>query len=215
MKFQINHILNSKNATIKLLSYNHCRLEDLNFSILTKEELNRLYSFKSDKRKLEFYFTRFLWSRFSEFEPITYEGTGKPHIENGHISISHSKKTIAIAYSPIYHIGIDIEHFNPKIKKIAQKFLSTYEIEKFDLNDPPTITTLWSIKEAMYKVLNIPGLIFKEHLKIIQVGTNNKVELNYLKQNKTYPFKRLVFNDFILTYCEQDIILKEIQSSIE
>lgn len=207
MKFQISHILHDHQVTIKLLSYKLCNLEDLDLKILSKEELDRFVNFKSEKRKLEFYFTRFLWSRFSEFEEITYQGTGKPHLRNGYISISHSRKMIAIAYSPINHVGVDIEHFNPKILTIADKFLSVEEKNQFDLTDKTTITTLWSIKEAMYKVLNIPGLVFKENIRIIQIGETNLVNLIYKESQKTFPFKRLIYEDFILTYCSKDILV--------
>ena len=207
MKFQINHILTQNDATIKLLSYHNCEIEDLNLGILSGDEVDRFNAFKSKKRQLEFYFTRFLWSRFSEFEPITYEGTGKPHLRKGYISISHSRNNIAIAYSPVNHVGVDLEHYNPKIFKIAQKFLSTEELDQFDLSNEVIITTLWSIKEALYKVLNIPGLIFRENIIITSIGEENSAEVHYQGSIKTFLFQRITYDEFILTYCSNDILL--------
>lgn len=189
------------------MNYKSCRIEDLNLNILSQQEKTRFEGFKSEKRKLEFYFTRFLWSRFSEYQEIKYDLNGRPKIENGFISISHSRKLIAIAYSPDKHIGIDIEHFNDKIARILPKFLSKAENQRFDLADQTTITTLWSIKEAMYKVLNVKGLIFKEHLNITSLGELNMVELIYDGKTQEYPFKRLIYPDFILTYCTKDILV--------
>lgn len=201
LNFNITNIIENQNLKVRLLHYEKCAIDSLDLSILSKTEQSRFHSFGADKRKREFYFTRLLWSKFDKTEPIVYTKTGKPEITTGHISISHSKTSIAISYSTDHKIGLDIEHYNPKIIRIKDKFLSDLEQEKFDLADPHIITTLWSIKEAVYKLCDIEGLSFRNHVQISKIGVQNQVQINTPKLRSELTFSRLIFDDFILTYC--------------
>src|SRR5690606_11931955 len=111
---------------------------DHNF--FTSEELKRYNTFISDKRRREFYFTRVLLRSFNLDLEIQYRSTGKPVINHGHISISHSRNTVIIGYSKAHVIGVDIEYYNPKIHKIKHKFLAKIEKERFDTDNEEVLT---------------------------------------------------------------------------
>ena len=207
MIFEISNIIENQELKIKLLTYEEYPSEALDLSIFTSADRKKFNNFGSNKRKLEFFFTRLLWKNFSEYEPIEYTENGKPHITNGHISISHSNNTIAIAYSSTNSLGLDIEHFNPKISKIKDKFLSDTEQKMFDITDEKTITTLWSIKEAVYKLFSIHGMSFRDHIEILEIGELNEVLVKIEESNKRLTFSRLVFDKFILTYCTRDTLV--------
>lgn len=201
MNFERIDIVENQDLTIKLLSYNETELELLDLSILSTEERQKFEGFISTKRKLEFYFTRLLWKDFKTNKSINYSTTGKPILKNGHLSISHSRNKIAIGYSLNFPIGLDIEHFNPKIFRIRSKFTSVFEESNFDLNDQYTLTTLWSIKEAIYKLVDLPGLRFKEDICVLEIAESNRVEVELSISKKHFHFYRKSFEDFILTYC--------------
>jgi len=204
LNFEINHIIDNDDLKIKLLSYEIDNPDDLDLSYLTGEEQVKYAHFISSKRKLEYFYTRLLWASFSNNRTISYLSSGKPYISKGHISISHSRNKIAIAYSKDCEIGLDIEHFNDKIFRIASKFISPYERAHFDLSNHQLLTTIWSIKEAVYKLLDIPGLRFKEDICVLEIEKSNRVEVELSFSKKHLTFNRMTFDSYILTYCLLD-----------
>lgn len=201
LNFQISNIIDNDDLRIKLLSYSDIDPNELDLACLTIEEHKKFIGFTSSKRKLEFFFTRYLWKSFNTNTFIRYFASGKPSIEIGHISISHSKNKIAIAHSSTFDIGLDIEHFNDKIFRIQSKFTCPYEIEHFDLTDHQILTTIWSIKEAVYKLVDVPGLRFKEDICVLEIAKSNRVEVELRVSKKHLTFERITFDTFILTYC--------------
>ena len=204
MNFRTTNIVENDDLKIKLLSYDDSNPDDLDLRYLSEEERQKYHGFISSKRKLEYFYTRLLWSHFNINMPISYLSSGKPYISKGHISISHSKNKIAIAYSKDCEIGLDIEHFNDKIFRIASKFISPYEHAHFDLSNHQLLTTIWSIKEAVYKLVNIPGLRFKEDICVLEIEKTNRVEVELSFSKKHLTFERMTFDSYILTYCLLD-----------
>ncbi len=201
MKFETITVLENVDTTIKLLEYDSSAPEILDLDILSEEEILKFDSFKSDKRKLEYYYTRLLWKQFEIGVPIKYTAHGKPIISRGHISISHSGLAILIGYSIDREIGIDIEHFNPKISLIRHKFLSKNEIRLYDTSNLTVLTSIWSIKEAVYKMLALPGLSFKEEIDVTALGNTNSVFVKTKGNSFTFEFSNLIFDQFVISYC--------------
>lgn len=209
LEIRIEHILKDENLEINFLHYSEPELCKLNLSILTKTEKELFESFKSTKRKFEFYFTRFLWLKFkanTQKQKIDYAFSGKPLITNGHISISHSQNTVAIGFCKNKTIGIDIEHYSEKIKRITPKFLSQKEQKTFDCKDLTTLTTMWSIKEAVYKLGLERGMSFRQQIQLKSIGKKNIAYIITKKFEGELDFYRILFNNFVLTYCTTDKI---------
>jgi len=96
-----------------------------------------------------------------------YDGIGAPYLTDGRfISISHTGDAAAVVISSI-SVGIDLEHYKDKIKRVATRFLHASEGERpKDLDEILYLTQLWTAKEALYKLYKKPGLIFSEQLFI-------------------------------------------------
>jgi len=125
------------------------------------------------KRKILSHQKEFLASRRLLLEAgipphfLSYDLNGIPRLESGQqLSITHTKNLsgIALGTKPL---GIDIEVFRLKIRRIATRFLN--DDESFALRDERVIeklTLIWTAKEALYKALNQKGIIFSEQLLV-------------------------------------------------
>ncbi len=88
-----------------------------------------------------------------------------------HISITHSYPYVAAAFSPKKRVGIDLEKPGRNIEKIAPRFLSAAELEKW--KDTSNLLTLaWSTKESIYKAVGKPGLSFQKEIEISDIEQN-------------------------------------------
>lgn len=203
MQFEINDIFAYGDNQIKTLSYSHQGISSLNIDLLKDEDKVRFGKLGCEKRKAEFFFTRILWQHFDAYQRIGYNENGKPFLSNGHLSISHSKNIVAISYGKHKSVGVDVEHFNPKIKRIQRKFVSEKEAKQLNIDNDQVLTTIWSIKEAIYKMMGIPGLSFKNEMEVRLIGDENIIFVLIPAEGwKPYRFERLVYPDYILTYCE-------------
>ncbi len=167
----MQELLNYKNdnGSFHLYQYEKNSDELLSQVKLNSQELNKLNSFTSKKRKKEWLAVRYLLKVLHPKENISlvYNEHGKPSLSNqSKISISHSDNYVAIALSASTEIGIDIQYHKDKIKNIQSKFTHPLEIEK--LNPKPEalkmefLHYLWTAKEAIYKTIAVPGTIFTE-----------------------------------------------------
>lgn len=201
MTVQIDHIDSSNGTIIKLLRYSNTNSNTFDVKIFTPEELARFNFFKSPKRKAEFYYTRLLWNEFHILENIQYNALGRPHLKNGNISISHSRLVIAIAYHPTHPVGVDVEFHSPKLKKIQHKFISPEDRALIQIENEKMLTTVWSVKEAVYKMERIEGLSFKDNIHVRAI--NSGIEADVIKRNEIhhYNFDVTDFGDFVLASC--------------
>jgi len=193
LSYKIKEILTNKDVNIKVLRYSNQGVNHLDLSIFNALELSKYKSYKSDKRKLEFYYSRVLWHSFNIDFQIEYKPTGKPILKKGFISISHSHHKIAIAFSKTKNIGVDIEYRSNKVQKIKHKFL--HDTEQYEtIKD---LTAIWTIKEAIYKLYDTDKLFFKEHIVVslmaekphvsVEIESKiNKPNLSVFHINDTY-----------------------------
>ena len=102
-------------------------------TLLSEKERNLIDSQNlSPKRFCERAASRLSLNRIKETlnDDITYTAEGKPHLlrKSGHISISHTKEWVAVAYHPFLPIGIDIERIGEKIEKVAPRVFNAPEL---------------------------------------------------------------------------------------
>ena len=139
--------------------------EGLTISNVEKNKLNQL---KSLVHRKGFLATRQLLKKFGiPAGSNKYDQKGAPYLIDGrYLSITHSKNFAAIAISDT-KVGIDLEFYREKIKKIGPRFLNIKETEiSKDFTDIKYLTMIWTAKEALYKIYSNPGINFKSQLHI-------------------------------------------------
>lgn len=144
--------------------------ELLRMLVLNEPDRNVLNTFKSEYRKLEWLTTRVLLKEFlasSETGSIVYESNGKPRLVNSSlsISISHTKNFVALLIAKSAGAGIDLETIQPRIEKIAKKFVTKQEEIFIDENKKQNYHhVIWGTKEVLFKIYGKGELNFLEHL---------------------------------------------------
>ena len=158
-------------ALLKTDSFDH------EATALFEQEIEHLNIRLNPKRKNEFLGVRYLRNQLNINSPILYHDTGKPYFSQVDLalSISHTKAYVALA-SAAYLIGIDIEQKDRDATKIINKF--ALEDEKILCNDKEWHLQLWCAKEAIYKLLGLENLSFKNDIRIID--RQKKKETTYL-----------------------------------
>lgn len=117
--------------------------------------------FKSQHRQNEWLTVRaMLCQIFGHAKKVDYTVQGKPYVSDIEykISISHSKKYAALLLSDMDHVGVDVEMISDKVLRVANRISTSCELpENFEdfgaIQKQRWITTLWTIKEAVYKSL--------------------------------------------------------------
>ncbi len=141
-------------------------------SVLNLEEINQLNSFGSAQRKREFNAVRHLKHQVFDEELIIYGENGKPRFDNSDITIgiSHSAHWALFAHARI-PFGCDIEEVSDRIIPISDRFCSSDELELFAGEvGVVQLTQLWSCKEALYKLINIKGIHWKNQMRCIAIS---------------------------------------------
>jgi phosphopantetheinyl transferase len=140
---------------------------DLGAVVIHPEEIELLNTRSNPKRKNEFLGVRHLRNQLKIKSPILYHSSGRPYFSANELalSISHTKDFIALA-SAAFPIGIDIEQKDRDAARIINKFAR--EDEKVLCTDNPTgwYLQLWCAKEAIYKLVGIENLSFKDEIHI-------------------------------------------------
>lgn len=118
---------------------------------------------------------------FGQDTSIEHDENGAPFI-NGHkefISITHSATEIAIAINPNKRIGIDIENWRDQLIKVKERFLSTKEIAIYSTSQ--LMLQAWTIKEALYKIAQSPGISLANDIILPLDPFCNIAKVNTLK----------------------------------
>lgn len=141
-----------------------------------------------------------------EDKVIAHHKSGKPFLEDGlyHISISHTKGYAAVILHPSLEVGIDIEQYGDKVRRVRNKFLQPEEEEHLDVGNIYQLLLYWSAKETVYKALGIDGVELKEHIRVspfifAEQGAFKVMELK-TKTKRLFMLKYLIHKDFVLTY---------------
>ena len=148
--------------------------EGLTISNIEKKKLNQL---KSHVHRKGYLATRQLLKKLG-IPPGSnkYDQNGAPYLIDGrYLSITHSRNFAAVAISD-KKVGIDLEFYREKIKKIGPRFLNIEETETSqDFTDIKYLTKIWTAKEALYKIYSTPGINFKSQLHIQKSSKSSSV----------------------------------------
>jgi len=157
---------------------------------LSGRSKKRLDGMKSESHQKGFLAVRMLLQHLGYFdEDLTYDASGKPHLKhegrgtkyenenenplpnphdplsnNKYISISHSHDFAAICISD-QEVGIDIEIQKEKTLKIASRYMDVRHLAQLSTEEQiAKATTVWGIKEAIFKIKNEKGISFPDHI---------------------------------------------------
>lgn len=175
-----------------------------NFS-LYEESFSR---FTSDKRKLEWLAVRVLLKELcGEEKDIVYMPSGKPYLKDGSasVSFSHTHGYVAVAYSEKGEVAVDIEQYGTRVKRVASKFIRLDEQVSIQSGDEIYALLLhWSAKETMFKLMDVEGVDFIEHLCIrpFVPSTEGQMSAEEYRTNKNsrYLIHYHTHPDYVLTY---------------
>jgi len=162
----------------------HCS-EDINFFRsklnLTNYELEILAKRKNSKKALEFLCSRLLL-RLCKLDPndLSYNEFGAPILKSGKfVSISHCKNYVTLLLSN-QSCGVDIETKRKQILNIKHKFLNQTDMKNISMENISDITLIWTLKEAIYKLCQYPGINFKDQIFISTIDIKNNLANAYV-----------------------------------
>ena len=145
---------------------------------LKEHERSYLDTLINGKRNMHWLSTRVLLRRMmetDEYIDCRVDSNGKPYLSNFpyFISLSHSYDYAAVMISKNKAVGIDIELVKYKIGRIANKFMSSEELE-FIREDERIehLYVCWCAKEAIYKLHGKRNVSFLEHIKLSPFSYN-------------------------------------------
>jgi len=182
----------------------------LNGVNLSEKELLHYSYLRSDSRRKQWLSYRLVLPHIvniGELTGIEYDEHGKPYLNNGirHISISHSGKFSALIASPTSPVGIDIEQLNPKIFKIAHKFLNNSELRiVFSKNAMEGLFVIWAAKEALFKLFGNRNLQFKDNITIHPFEFEGEGiitgEINNQEETTIYQLHYMMLQDYVMVF---------------
>ena len=172
--------------------------------LLSKEALIKISQRKSSVHRKGYFATRQLLKKLN-IDPSVhqYDEKGAPYLTDGrYISISHTKDKAAVVIGST-PVGIDLEYYQNKIKKISSRFLHKNEInETKKCNDILYLTQIWTAKEALYKIFRRKGINFRRQICVASFNINDSQGLGLIfYKNNTYNYHLhyRYFSDFCLT----------------
>lgn len=174
-----------------------------------REYASLVGKYTSPHRRLEWLAVRvLLFVMLGEEKEIAYLPSGKPYLKDGTyaLSISHTRGFAAVALSgPETEVGIDIEQYGERVRKVARRFMCTdEEAAVFEGDDIWSLLLHWSAKETMFKCLNESEVDFREHLRIRpfspqRQGTFDACEYKTGRKQR-FRISYRITPDFVLTW---------------
>lgn len=180
----------------------------IEFSEFDRRELDAI-SHKA--KRLEWLASRYL-IRFIMDKPgiihLNKKANGKPIIDNydEFISITHTEGYAAVMHSSVKEVSIDAEYIDVAVERIKHKFLSPEELDYTGRqNQTDILIAYWSIKETIFKLLEIPGLSFSKEIHIrpfnIEKDGSTEVKVTHVLCQKTFSVRVKKVGNIFLTWC--------------
>ncbi len=134
---------------------------DLNFE--QKLELDLIVDENTRKQKIVLYS---IFNELKIWDELSYD-KGKPILQSGYISISHSGSCVAVTICDNFPIGIDIQKIDKKVlwEPIASKLSNN-----ISCNNIKDFYSLWTISESIIKVDEEIG--FAEIKNLVHIEDN-------------------------------------------
>lgn len=177
---------------------------------LNEQELAELATMNSGKRFLHWLSSRVMIRKMlntNQFIEMSKDEYGKPLLVNFDydISISHSKEFACVMIGEKSKVGIDIEHMDPKVERIAHKFMRTEELDSLSADsEMEQMYVYWCAKEVLYKIYGRKKLRFKENIPIqpFEYQEIGKIigEVTTDQYNQEFSIDYIKIEDYMLAY---------------
>ncbi len=98
---------------------------------------------------------------------VARQPSGAPYLVGSElfVSVSHSRRLVAVALSANGPIGVDVEEYRPQLKRVAPRVLSEPELTVY-AGSTDALLRAWTLKEALYKAALTPGLDFRSDISL-------------------------------------------------
>lgn len=162
--------------------------------------------FKAGGRRLEWLAVRRLLHEVGVTSPIGYHPSGRPYLTDDarHLSISHTRGYAAVALHSAMPVGLDIERRTGKVCRVQHKFLS-HEEKTFlpsGKNNVEALLILWTAKEAMFKLVDRPGIDFADHFHLAPFRVADAGECTaretFTPDGRTFRLRYWTHPDFVM-----------------
>lgn len=143
-----------------LQSIENCKKMEIELPKNIKEHCSKYEGERFTTSVLSYSLLEFILKKFGRnIREIRFSNNGKPLIEGGYVSISHSNDYIFVSFGDVNH-GIDIQCVDHKIKKekIMTKYFPSYLNQFKELNEEEKddlFYKLWTKKEAYTKCYDL------------------------------------------------------------
>lgn len=128
---------------------------------------------------------------------IGHAPSGKPLLENMHISLSHTKGWAAMILSHNHEVAVDIEYRSDRVSHVANRFMRDDE-EKDGVDNQ---LACWSAKETAFKFFSADHLLFQD-MRMLPFSPSTKgiLTIENLRRKQLLPIHYELNNDFVLTW---------------
>jgi phosphopantetheinyl transferase len=180
-------------------------IEDESFFVkrlnLSDKDKELLKNAKNNQRRLEILSVRLLLKSLGINLDISHSDTGKPIVQSGNISISHTKRYSALVYHPQKKVCVDIEKISNIVSKSKHLAFSKSEIE-FAGIDLELLTTMWCCKECVVKLTNNIRINFTEQIYVHPFKENSIIQCDYTNYRTTSHlfFNYLTIKDHVIVW---------------
>ena len=184
------------------------KTKDIHWAIWKMEEsLESLLTLLPATRKMEWLSVRvLLYSMLQEDKEIIYSSEGKPSLgdHSFFISISHTKGYVAVILSPIAPVGIDIEQYGHRVKRVYDRFIRPDEqVEPYWGDVTWSMLLHWSAKETIFKSMENADADLRKlclsHFVPQEEGTF-QVQEYATEQQQSFTGGYRISPDFVLTW---------------
>jgi 4'-phosphopantetheinyl transferase len=128
---------------------------------------------------------------------------GKPYLLDSEldISLTHTEEYVAVAFSEIGAVGLDLEQPRDQILRIFPRLFSVKEVEDVQ-GDLDEATVYWSAKEAMYKLYGKRAVDFRKHLLLWRTGEllEGEIRMDDFQHNCRFFITKLAPYYLVLVY---------------
>ncbi len=112
------------------------------------------------------------------------------------LSISHSGNIYALQLRNNFPVGIDVQCYKKDIGKGTFYFVNEEEQNSFEMSTE-NLHVIWSVKEAVYKMLKGKVERYREDLTIVSIDKSRALVCH---KTEVYEFHYQLEQDFILVY---------------